>query len=106
LKLTYQPTDYANPYPNRVIALSDDERYLVNGTDSAYVQVFDINEKTSRPVRTVRGFNGGTNDIQFLRDKKEFIVASGDYKSTTFHLSKVNLQTGERSVLVTLPSEA
>lgn len=104
LKLTSQPTAYANPFPNRVIALSNDERYLVNGTDSAFVQVFDLTGSTRRAT-AIRGFKGGTNDIEFLPDNSSFLVASGNYAGGGFEITTVNLQSGDRKVLVTLPLE-
>ena len=104
LKQTNIPTPYANSYPNRVIALNRDEQYLVNGTDSSFVQLFNLKEKTKKP-EVIKGFKGGTNDIEFLPDGKAFLVASGDYARKEYSISQVNLLTKERSTLVTLPEE-
>lgn len=76
-KQTTAPLGYENPFPNRVIALSNDERYLANGTDSAQVQVFDL-ESTSKKPRLVISLAGATNDIEFLPDNSGFIVAKSN----------------------------
>jgi WD40 repeat protein/energy-coupling factor transporter ATP-binding protein EcfA2 len=96
--LANQATDYSNPYPSKVIKLSRDENYLVNGSDSSVVQVYNITGK-SKP-RVIKGLKGGTNDIEFLPDNSGFIVAS-----TGRTLSFVNHQTGELKVLKDLPYE-
>ncbi|MEQ8425277.1 MAG: High-affnity carbon uptake protein Hat/HatR, partial [Cyclobacteriaceae bacterium] len=46
----------ANPFPNRVLELSNDERYLVNGSDSSFIQIF-ILQGGKNPVR-VAGHKG------------------------------------------------
>jgi WD40 repeat protein len=94
------PTGYSTPYPSKVIALSKDENYLVNGSDSAFVQIYDLRSARQRPLATVRGFKGGTNAIAFLPDNSGFIVASGG-RTLTF----VNHLTGELKLLITLPFE-
>lgn len=104
LKLTSQPTEYANPFPNRVIALSADEQYLINGTDSAFVQIFELHSRSKRPV-TVQGFRGATNDIRFMPGNASFIVASGDFEQKEYTLSLVTTKTGERRTLITTPVE-
>src|SRR5690606_25187284 len=40
--LTNAPTGFSNPYPTKVIALSDDDRYIVSGSDSSFVQIYDF----------------------------------------------------------------
>ncbi len=91
-------TDYANPYPSKVIELSRDENYLVNGSDSSVVQIYNLREK-SRP-RIVKGFKGGTNDLEFLPDNSGFIVSSSGRT-----LSLVNPKTGDMKILKDLPYE-
>lgn len=97
-KLTNAVTDYSNPYPTKIIALSRDENFLVNGSDSSFVQIYNL-RNGNRP-RVVGGLSGGTNDIQFLPDNSAFIVASVDNT-----LSLVNPKTGEMKVLAKLPYE-
>jgi hypothetical protein len=86
----------SNPFPNRVLALSPDEQYLVNGSDSSYMQVFNLANGNKPTV--VRGHKGFVNDIRFLPDDSGFISASAD---KTLRLT--NQKTGQSEVLVTLP---
>jgi len=97
-KLTNAATDYSTPYPSKVIALSKDEKYLVNGNDSSFVQIYTLNN--GKKPRVVRGLKGASNDIEFLPDNSGFIVASSGKT-----LTKINQQSGESSVLMTLPYE-
>jgi hypothetical protein len=94
-----QPTGFENPYPNRIVALSRDENYLVNGTDSAAVQIFDLKNTKANPV-VVKGLNGATNDIEFLPNNSGFIVSKADKT-----VSLVNHLTGKATTLVSLPYE-
>ncbi|HEU5290982.1 MAG TPA: hypothetical protein VFU05_10090 [Cyclobacteriaceae bacterium] len=94
-----QTTGFENPYPNRIVALSHDENYLVNGTDSAAVQIFDLRNSSTKPV-IVNGLVGASNDIEFLPDNSGFVVSKSD-KS----ISIVNHLTGKASTLVNLPYE-
>jgi WD40 repeat protein/energy-coupling factor transporter ATP-binding protein EcfA2 len=97
-KLTNVATDYSNPFPSKVIALSKDESYLVNGSDSSYVQIYSL--KNGAKPRVVNGLNGPTNYIEFLPDNSGFVVASGG-KTLTI----INAQTGETKPLASLPYE-
>lgn len=98
-KQTSVPTGFENPFPNRVIALSEDERYLANGTDSAAVQVYDLQGKSQKPL-VVKGLAGSTNAIEFLPDNSGFIVAKANRT-----VSLVDHHTGKIKTLVTLPFE-
>jgi WD40 repeat protein len=98
-KLTSSATNYNSPFPSKVIALSKDENYLVNGSDSSFVQIYDLNSK-SKPV-IVRAFKGAANDVEFLPDNAGFIVASADKK-----LSFVDQKSGSFKEILTLPNEA
>jgi WD40 repeat protein/energy-coupling factor transporter ATP-binding protein EcfA2 len=97
-KLTNSAAGFSTPYPSKVIALSKDEDFLVNGSDSAFVQIYNLQGKPKTKV--IKGFNGATNDIEFLPDNSGFIVASSD-KSLSF----VDHHTGDLKVLVKLPFE-
>jgi WD40 repeat protein len=97
-KLTNVATSYATRYPSKVIALSRDEQVIVNGSDSSFVQIYDLNS-SGRP-KVVKGFNGATNDIEFLPDNSGFVVASGGKT-----LTLVNQNTGVATLLATLPYE-
>ncbi len=87
----------ANPFPNRVLALSVDEKYLVNGSDSTSLQIYDLARSNSRPL-VVTGHKGLVNDIKFLPDNSGFISASAD---RTLRLT--NHLTGEGSSIISLP---
>lgn len=86
----------ANPFPNRVLSLSNDERFLVNGSDSSYLQIYKLGEN-SKPMR-VEGHKGSINDIKFLPDDSGFISSASD-KS----LRLTNQVTGVSRQLLTLP---
>ena len=105
LKLTSTPTGYSNAFPNKVIALSKDRRYLVNGTDSAFVQIYDLQKNGNQPFKTIKGFNGSTNDLEFLPDGSGFVLASGDFKKINYTLNIIDHVSGSVKPIVTLPSE-
>lgn len=88
---------HLNPYPNKVLALSIDERYLVNGSDSAAIQVFDLNTPGAKP-REIRGHRGFVTDIKFLPDNSGFVSVGQDQ---TLRLS--NPSTGSSQVITRLP---
>jgi energy-coupling factor transporter ATP-binding protein EcfA2 len=98
-KLTNAATPYANPYPSKVIALSSDETYLVNGSDSAFVQIYNLKNGNSRPM-VVKGLSGASNSIQFLPNNSAFIVSSAGNT-----LSQIDPKTGSVQTLATLPYE-
>jgi WD40 repeat protein len=87
----------ANPFPNRVIALSGDEQYLANGSDSSFMQVFNL---VTNKAHAVRGHTSFVNDIKFLPDDSGFISASND---KTLRLT--NHKTSQSELLVSLPFE-
>lgn len=97
-KLTSQPSGFENPYPNKIVALSQDERYLANGTDSASVQVFTVGS-ASQPL-VIKGLTGSTNDIEFLPDNSGFLVSKSNRTVT-----KVNHITGETLPVLETPYE-
>jgi WD40 repeat protein len=86
-----------NPFPNRVLALSKDEKYLVNGSDSTFMQIINLAEGDQNG-RKVEGHTGLVHDIKFLPDDSGFISSSSD---KTLRLT--NQVTGESRVLLTLP---
>jgi WD40 repeat protein len=85
----------ANPFPNRVVALSGDEQYLAVGSDSSSVQVVNL---SSNRVTTIPGHRSFVNDIEFLPDDSGFISASAD---KTLRLN--NHKAGTSELLITLP---
>ncbi|HTH55084.1 MAG TPA: hypothetical protein VL728_03515 [Cyclobacteriaceae bacterium] len=64
-------------FPNRVLALSIDEKYLVNGSDSSYVEIFNLSDQKKAP-QIVPGHNGPVTDLKFLPDNSGFISSSSD----------------------------
>lgn len=85
-------------YPNRVLALSKDEKYLVNGNDSSYVEIFNLADP-AKPVRVI-GHTKFVNDIRFMPDNSGFISASAD-KTLRF----TNHLNGQSKIILTLPYE-
>jgi WD40 repeat protein len=94
-KLTADNIVASNPFPNRVLALSSDEQYLVNGSDSSFVQIYKIGDNKPEIVRGHRGF---VNDIKFLPDNSGFISVASD-KTIRF----TDHRTGQSRILNTLP---
>ncbi|MBX2944071.1 MAG: hypothetical protein KF860_17200 [Cyclobacteriaceae bacterium] len=86
----------ANPFPNRVLALSKDEKYLVNGGDSSFVQIYTL-DSSKKPLK-VEGHKGSITDIKFLPDNSGFISAASDRT-----LRFTNQITGESRQLLSLP---
>lgn len=85
----------ANPYPNRVLALSYDEQFLVNGSDSSALQVLNL---SGGRTTIISGHKGSVTDIRFLPDDSGFISASSD-KTLRFN----DHRTGNSRLLITLP---
>jgi energy-coupling factor transporter ATP-binding protein EcfA2 len=95
--LTAEKVIAANAFPNRALALSADEQYLVNASDSTFVQIFDLVNGTSRKMFGHRLF---VNDVKFLPDNSGFISASADKTiRRTDHLTGLSRQ------LLSLPYE-
>ncbi len=88
-----------NPYPNRVLALSMDEKYLINGSDSSNIQIFHLDQPGEKPG-LVKGHKGYVNDIKFLPNNSGFLSVGAD---RTVRLT--NHITGQGKTLVTLPYE-
>jgi WD40 repeat protein len=98
--LTSQSTGYNTEYPSRRIALSKDENYIVNGSDSATIQVYNLLSGGEKPEGVIKGLKGSTNDIEFLPDGTAFFVASSNKTiSIGNHLDKTV------KPFVSLPSE-
>lgn len=97
-RLTNSATGFETPYPSKVIAVSHNEEYLVNGSDSSFLQVYTLRGSTK--PRVIKGFGGATNDIEFLPDDAGMLVASQDKA-----LSRVDVRTGAIQKLLTLPYE-
>lgn len=86
----------ANPFPNRVLALSHDENYLAVGSDSSFMQVYNL--KDGGKPRVISGHKGFVNDIKFLPDGSGFISSASD-RSLRFS----DPTSGQSRQLVSLP---
>ncbi|HWA35495.1 MAG TPA: hypothetical protein VG737_15245, partial [Cyclobacteriaceae bacterium] len=98
-KLTADNLVDFNPYPNQVLALSQDEKYLVVGSDSATIQIFHLDKPGEKPG-LVTGHKGYVKDIKFLPDNSGFLSVGAD-RTVRF----TNHVTGQGRVLTTLPYE-
>jgi WD40 repeat protein len=98
--LTTEAPFYSNKgFPNRVLALSKDEKYLINGSDSSTMEIFNLDLPERSPMR-VRGHTGSLIDIKFMPDDSGFISASSDRT-----LRFTNQVTGQSKKVLTLPFE-
>ncbi len=97
LKLTADEMIDFNAYPNRVLALSPDEKYLVNGSDSSAMQVYDLAAPGEKP-KTIAGHRGFVVDVKFLPDNSGFVSVGAD-QSVRF----TNPASGQSKVLARLP---
>ncbi len=88
-----------NPYPNKVLALSPDEKYLINGSDSSSMQIFHLDEPDTKPG-IIKGHRGAIKDIRFLPDNSGFISTASD-RTVRFN----NAVTGQSKLLAALPYE-
>lgn len=66
-----------NQFPNRIIKISPDDKYLVNASDSSYIQVYDLENIGSDP-RKIEGHSSFVFDIEFLPDNSGFYSVSND----------------------------
>ncbi|MBK7653679.1 MAG: hypothetical protein IPJ20_27325 [Flammeovirgaceae bacterium] len=82
--------------PNRVLALSIDEKYLINASDSSYIEIINLSS-SSKPQR-VLGHTRLVTDIKFLPDNSGFITASADRT-----LRFTNQESGQSKKILTLP---
>jgi WD40 repeat protein len=80
------------------LALSKDEKYLVNGSDSSYIEIINLASR-SKPKR-VEGHTRFITDIKFLPDNSGFITTSAD---RTLRLT--NQESGQSTKLLSLPYE-
>jgi WD40 repeat protein len=98
-QLVSTPTGDNTKYPSRVIALSKDENYMINGSDSLFLQVYNLAKMDNVPV-LIRNLTGSTNDIEILPDGISFVAATSDKK---LHIG--NYIEGKLRISVNLPCE-
>jgi WD40 repeat protein/energy-coupling factor transporter ATP-binding protein EcfA2 len=99
-KLTSVSTGFSNPYPSKTIALSKDENYIVNGSDSSFIQIYDLKSSRIKPLFVIKDLKGSTNDIEFLPDGHSFIIASSNKT-----LSIGDPRNGSLRTIASLPYE-
>lgn len=97
-KMLSERTGFQTAYPSKVIALSKDENFLVNGSDSSLLHLYNL--KNGGKPKLIKGLKGATNDIEFYPDNSGFLVASQDKTIRFYDLAK-----GELRTLLTLPYE-
>ncbi|MGD1959934.1 MAG: hypothetical protein ACFB2Y_13830 [Fulvivirga sp.] len=66
----------SNSHQNRVLKLSEDERWLVNASDSAAIQIISLQQ--DQLSFEITGHISYINDIEFIPGKNEFISSGGD----------------------------
>ncbi|HYC85575.1 MAG TPA: hypothetical protein VEB86_10150 [Chryseosolibacter sp.] len=99
-QLTSKSTGYSTDYPSRTIALSKDENYIINGSDSTVIQVYNVSGEGDRSAVVIKGLKAPTNDLEFIPDGSEFVIASANKT-----ISIGNHLTGTIKPFLTLPVE-
>ena len=67
----------SNPYPNRVLEVSPDDRWLVSGSDSSAIKLYNLKD-ASIPPKELKGHSSFINDIVFIPGQNVFISVGGD----------------------------
>ena len=67
---------HANKYQNRILKLNHDEKWLVNASDSAYIQVFDV--LSGSLIGQIEGHMSYVNDMEFIPRENKLISVGGD----------------------------
>ena len=96
MELTIGNSLGANPFPNRVLALSPDEKYLAVGSDSSFLQVYDM--PGGEKPRIITGHKSFVHDIKFLPDGGGLISSAADRT-----LRYADPASGQSKLLLTLP---
>ena len=80
-----------------MLALSGDEKYLINGSDSSSLQIYKLDQPGEKP-EIAKGHRGFVKDIKFLPDNSGFVSVGSD-RTVRF----TNHVTGQGRILTTLP---
>lgn len=83
--------------PNRVLALSKDENYLVNASDSSFFEIINLSVP-AKPQR-VTGHTRLVTDVKFLPDN------SGVYTTSSDRTLRFTTMNGQGRKVLTLPFE-
>jgi WD40 repeat protein len=70
------PTTMENRFPNRIVALSTDDRYLLNAGDSSFVQLFDLQKEKAKPVLVRLGAQ--VHDAEVMPNGEGFLVSTAN----------------------------
>ncbi len=89
---------HRNRYPNRVLKLTPDDRYLLVGSDSSSIQVIDLNAMGGSATQ-ITGHTSFVNDIQLI-DGVTFYSAGGDAT-----IRRNDLRTMNSELVARLPEE-
>ncbi len=76
LKGKNQSVILSNKHRNRVLKLSHDQKWMINASDSSYIQVVDLTGNTGQVKIT--GHLSYVNDIEMLPGEDRFISVGGD----------------------------
>jgi len=71
-----EPTFIENRFPNRTLALSRDDRYLITAGDSTFVQLHDLQEGKNKP-KVIR-LGTSVHDAETLPNNQGFLVSTSD----------------------------
>ena len=66
-----------NKHRNRVLKISEDQRWLVNASDSAFIQVVDLAGEGTKPLK-IDGHMTYVNDIEMIPGQNRFVSVGGD----------------------------
>lgn len=89
---------HQNRYPNRVLRLAGNERYLLVGSDSSSIQVIDLT-MTGNAASRINGHTSFVNDIHLL-DEMTFLSVAGDGT-----LRRNDLKNMQSELVASLPEE-
>ncbi|UII24077.1 nSTAND1 domain-containing NTPase [Fulvivirga ligni] len=67
----------SNHYPNRVLTISENDEWLVSGSDSTSIQIYNLKQGQKKPT-LIRGHESFINDIKFIPGTNNFISVGED----------------------------
>ncbi len=88
---------FSNKFPNRAIDVDDQDQWLVNASDSSYIQIYNLAAKTQRKIY---GHQGYVNDVAFITNTTDFISVGSDMT-----IRKTSAVSGEMNILFNSSSE-
>lgn len=85
-----------NTRPNRVLGISKDDRYLVVGSDSSFIQLYDLSESNPKH-QSITGHKGRVNAIAFNE--------TGFYSTSSDKTLRFSVPGGQSRSFVNVPYE-